>query len=200
MNVGSSGNLGPRLERGTAGLRGEPAGGGVHSEQATGPERRSVGDGEEWSLVTWLQWPRQWGHGLNPEWEHLGTWEWRRPGSDFNVFEMVTLANVTVIWELQLCLLIERHTCNLSPCRGLHSAKSSHSRMGDGIETTGSESTHVPAPVQGDAKGTAKSSSLLDPTLPSWWWGQDPKLVLQPVAKQSSWAERFLKTGRVKLP
>ena len=59
MNVGSSGNLGPRLERGTAGLRGEPAGGGVHSEQSKGPERRSVGDGEEWSLVTWLQWPRQ---------------------------------------------------------------------------------------------------------------------------------------------
>lgn len=53
MNVGSSGNLGPRLERGTAGVRGEPAGGGMHSEQATGPERRSVGDREEWSPVTW---------------------------------------------------------------------------------------------------------------------------------------------------
>ena len=33
--MGSSGNLGPRLERGTAGLWGEPAGGGMHSDQAT---------------------------------------------------------------------------------------------------------------------------------------------------------------------
>ena len=50
---------------------------------------------------------------------------------------------------------------------GLHSANHSLFRMGDGVETSGSESTLVPVPVHRSAKGTAKSSSLLDPTLPS---------------------------------
>ena len=158
-----------------------------HSGQSTG----SVGDREER--------PVTWGYSAHVSEDMDLTLSgniWRLgSGGDLDLTSVCSNWSLWPMWPL-----LESFSSTSRPAMVYNSANHSHSRMGDGVETTGSESIHVPAPVHRGAKGTAKSSSLLDPTLPSWWWGQDPKLVLQPVAKQSSRAERFLKTGRVKLP
>lgn len=76
ITVGSSGNLGPRLERGTAGLRGEPAGGRMRKSRPQWPECRECG-GQRRATVTWgcsAHVSEDMDLTLR---EYLETWEWR---------------------------------------------------------------------------------------------------------------------------